>query len=335
MKPAAFLLFAIVLTVSSAAMADKVFLYNGDRLSGTISNMGDSDALVFVTNFDEEVQIPWTHVMALKSGTGEDIPVPASQEETETGCKLESAKIMPQPAEENIPEIEPAAGTEETAKETGTKWSGRINAGASLQDGNSNKKAVTLDGEIKARQEKNRYLAGAEINWAEDEGTVTEDDQKLYGEYDRFLNDKWFVGGRLRFKTDEIAKLDLRTTAGLFSGYQFYERDDLNLQARLGVDYIREEFENADNEDDVAGTWSVKYDQKFYEGAFQLFHEHDFSVPFDDTEAFLFESKSGLRVPVAQQLTGTAEVDFDWDNAPAPGVREEDVTYRLKLGYEW
>jgi len=34
-------------------------------------------------------------------------------------------------------------------------------------------------------------------------------------------------------------------------------------------------------------------------------------------------------------LTGTAQVDFDWDNAPAENVREQDVTYKLKLGYEW
>ena len=55
----------------------------------------------------------------------------------------------------------------------------------------------------------------------------------------------------------------------------------------------------------------------------------------DDTEGFLYDGETGVRFPIAKIMTGSAQVDFDWDNDPAPGVKENDTKYSLKLGYEF
>lgn len=214
-------------------------------------------------------------------------------------------------------------------------WSGRINAGGFVTDGNTQKKAIILDGQAKARGEKNRYTVGAELRYAEDEGVETEDQYMIFGEYDRFITNKWFTGGRASFESDDIANLDSRIKVGPYVGYQFYESDPLNLSSRLGLDYINEEFSNGDSEDNIAASWGVDYDQKFFGDAVQAFYKHDLSLPLDDTEAFLFDSEAGVRFPLAKVLTGTAQIDFDWDNAPAPGIQEQDTKYSLKVGYEF
>ena len=235
-----------------------------------------------------------------------------------------------------IPVTSTHAETEDMSKSfAGYDWSGRVNFGGFITDGNSQKKAAVLDGLAKARDEKNRFTAGAELRYAEDEGEETEDEYKIYGEYDRFINDKMFAGARVSYEADDIANLDRRIKVGPYIGYQYFESDPLNLSTRLGLDYINEEFENGDTEDDIGATWGVDYDQKFIDETIQLFYKHDFSVPVDDTEAFLFDSEFGVRFPLAKVLTGTAQVDFDWDNAPAPGVKEDDTKYSVKLGYEF
>ena len=188
---------------------------------------------------------------------------------------------------------------------------------------------------MKARNEKNRWIAGADANFANDEGVETENDQTVFGEYNRFLSEKWFIGARQDFEKDKISLLDLRSTSGLFAGYQFYEQDDLNLKVKFGGDYIFEDFETGDREENIAASWGLNYDQTFWEDMFTLFHDHTFDLPVDETDAFIFQSKSGVRVPVAKNLVGTAQVDFDWDNAPAAGIREQDTSYSLKIGYEW
>ena len=227
-----------------------------------------------------------------------------------------------------------APETEQAAPE-GLKWSGRINFGGFITDGNSNKKAVVTDGFTKARDEKNRYKVGGEIRYAEDEGEETEDEYMVYGEYDRFLNEKLFAGGRISYESDDIADLDRRIKVGPYVGYQYYESDPLNLSTRIGIDYINDEYENGDSEDSAAVSWGLDYDQKFIDDTIQLFYKHDVSVPMDDTEGFLYDGETGVRFPIAKVLTGSAQIDFDWDNDPAPGVKKDDTTYSLKIGYEF
>lgn len=217
----------------------------------------------------------------------------------------------------------------------GQDWSGRVNFGGFLTDGNSQKKAITFDGLVQARDEKNRYKAGGEIRYAEDEGVETEDEYMAYIEYDRFITEKFFAGARASYEVDDIADLDSRIKVGPYVGYQFYESEPLNLSTRFGIDFLADEFENGDSEESAAASWGVDYDQKFFTDAVQIFYKHDVTVPLDDTEGFIYDGQTGVRFPVANVLTGTAQIDFDWDNDPAPGVQEDDTTYSLKIGYEF
>ena len=144
-----------------------------------------------------------------------------------------------------------------------------------------------------------------------------------------------FLNSALGFEQDEIDELDLRTTAGVGLGHQPFDGDDLNLQYVLGPSYLREEFESGNTEDSIAVRWALDYDQKVWDDVLQLFHNHELLVPSDETDAYIFDSKTGLRVPLKKGLVATAEIDFERDNAPEPGIEKDDTTYALKLGYEW
>lgn len=222
----------------------------------------------------------------------------------------------------------------------GAVWSGRANIGATLQDGNSNEKTINADAEIQAEwldgtDPKHRATLKADYDREEDNGTKTEDSRSVEGLYDYFFNPKWFLESNAKYEEDDISNLDHRITAGMGLGYQAFKQDDLNLQFVLGPSYLREEFSNGNSEDSVAIREATEYDQKFWDDFIQLFHEHEFLVPADDADAFVFESESGVRVPLRKGLVATGEVEFDWDNDPAPGIEESDTTYALKLGYEW
>lgn len=323
------ILILIICLVPQTARADWIMLNNGDRLSGKIISENTSE-VTFETEIMGNIIIPRSKIASVNTGT----PPRILARELRTGQPMSSPVV----ASNNLaaPETKTAeAAPAKKEKVDGKyKWSGRISAGGNVQDGNSNSTTLTADADIKARDKKNRYNFGGEINWAEDEGEKTDNDQQVYANYDRFVTDKWFIGGRQSFEKDEFEELDLRSQTGLFVGYQFYEEDDLNLQIKAGPDYIYERFENNDTESDLALGWALDYDQKITETA-QIFHKHELAAPFADTNAFLLESESGIRVPIGERLDASAQIDFDWDNDPAPGIRENDTTYAVKIGYGW
>ncbi|MCB9965770.1 MAG: DUF481 domain-containing protein [Rhodospirillales bacterium] len=305
--------------LTPAQAANTIILKNGDRLSGMLSSSDQSGMIRLESVYGTAIDLPLEQIVAMQDERGTSLSLPG----------LPIAAATPEaPAPETV---EPAAGKDSAAYE----WSGRANIGAFIDDGNSQKKAVSGDAEMTARNEKNRWIAGGDLHFANDNGTETENDQSLYGEYNRFVTDKWFYGVRQDFKIDKIADLDLRSKTGPFVGYQFFEEDDLNLKVRFGSDYVYEDFSSGDTEENVALAWGLNYDQTFADGSFTLFHNHEIDTPFDEVDAFLFQSDSGVRVPVGKYLTGTGQIDFDWDNAPAPGIEKRDTKYILKLGYEW
>lgn len=214
------------------------------------------------------------------------------------------------------------------------KQSGEINAGGQLKRGNSEKDTLNLDAKWTLRRPKDRMIIYGEYNRSEEAGEVTEDDQQLRFTYDYFLSEKWFLEGDLKFEKDDVAELDLRTIFGVGLGYQFYERDDLNLQVLGGVNYQNEEFANGSGVDSLGLHWGLKYDQKIWKDL-KVYHEHDLTTPFEDLGAFLFESKTGLKMPLIANIIGSAEVEYDHNAEPAPGAKKDDTIYRFKIGYSW
>jgi len=341
----------------TAALADIVALHNGDRLSGTVMDMTQPDGLHFRASFGQQMLIPWGDVADVRNAAALPLPVYAPYQQqagnvfltrpaAPQGTKQATRQAAPQvnPAQTVVPQPlaapAPAPAPEATEPEDksgwlGALWSGRINAGASLQEGNTEKETLALDGTAKAKWDNHRATIAAEYDYEEDAGAVTEDEQSLDLAYDYFYTEKWFINSHVNFEMDELSNIDLRSEYGVGLGYQPYESDDLNLQLIAGPSYITDDFTNGRSEDDMTIGWSVDYDQRFWEKAFQIFHNHNLDVPADDTDAYLFESKTGIRLPIKGGIVGTAEIDYDWDNAPAAGVTEGDTKYSLKLGYEW
>lgn len=336
MKIRSLILFTALMTASQNAQADWVMLKNGDRLSGTITQQSGTSVSIN-TNSMGVITLPTDKIASVHQGPAPRILA----RELRTGIPMSYVAPAANPdATTNSDQVrqteeaKPPATKDE--REVGVyKWSGRASLGGTLETGNNEASNVVADIEAKVRDKNNRFKLGAEANYGTEDGERTDNDQQAYGEYDRFITEKWFIGGRQDFERDEFEELDLRSKTGAFAGYQFYEQDDLNLSVKSGPTYIYEKFENGDTESDIALGWLLDYDQKFMDDKLQLFHNHEIQTPFADTGAFLFESATGARVPIGEKLDASAQIDFDWDNDPAEGVQEDDTTYSLKLGYGW
>jgi len=310
------LLTALVLLAAPAlaGTAVQVELHNGDRLSGTLAGAVDSGDLALTTAFAGPVTIPRGQVSAIKSADGATTLWPAP---------------APDPWETARTVVSPRA----------YKWSGRVDVGASVDSGNSDEQEYLVDARVEARNAGGRWTFIADSDFSRENEAETENDHTLDVLYDRFIPDsRWFYGARGKAEVDKVADLDLRTRLGPIVGYQFWDRDDLHLIVRTGPEWWHEEYAGQDPDDAVAGFWGLDYEQDIWQmpvGALRAYHVHEISAPLDDADAWVLETGTGVRIPLSERLRAGLGVEFDWANEPPPGVRHQDVTYALKLGYEW
>lgn len=344
MKKFALSILFMMFFVSPVWANDTVHLHNGDKLSGEIVFYDPGQVYIQtkyglfkipmadvggITSPNEQTQAQITQSLSADGKTAEVI---ASADGSE-------AALTPAPAAKTqakkAKKVAAKPKEDEDKRYWGAKWSGNANLGAGLRTGNSETSNVNVDGTLKARWEKHRAQIFTDYNREEDDGNVTVDNQSLDLSHDFFFADKWFWANAAEFETDDIDRLDLRMILSSGLGYQPYEQDDLNLKFVFAPGYQDEEFEDGSGDSTLNFNWLTDYDQKFYDDLFRVFHNHDFSVPSDDSEAFLFQSSSGIRIPIRLGIIASGQIDFDWDNDPAAGTTEDDTTYSVKLGYEW
>jgi hypothetical protein len=58
-------------------------------------------------------------------------------------------------------------------------------------------------------------------------------------------------------------------------------------------------------------------------------------ISLENTSKTSLMSQTGFRFKIYQGMNSTAQVNFDWDNDPAPGVENTDTAYIFTLGYQF
>lgn len=319
--------------------ADVVTLANGDRLTGTIVRKED-DTLVFQTSHSGELSIRWVEVTGIFSDKPQRIYL-------DDGRRLTGKPILGRDGEITV-EVEGEPSTvpvpvalvrwinpsPDVAGE-GIKLNVRFNLGAASTVGNTDTEKVHIDAEIIARTFKNRYTAGAAGNEGKTSGVKSEANWLAYLKYDRFLTPKWYAYINGSAEQDRFKDIDVRTTAGIGSGYQFIDTHHTNLSLEGGVSHVRTDFDLAPDEDYAALRWALKFEHYLFKSEVQFFHQHEALLAVDDPEKMLVKSMTGLRMPIAKKIRTALQYNVDWENQPAPGRVRTDRAVLLTLGYEF
>lgn len=341
MRPGAVLIaLAVVFGVfAGRASADQVRMKNGDRLTGTVVRM-EEGKLVFKTSYAGEITVKWSEVAGLVT----DGPIEVLFED-KTSVKGKAAldgegrmRLTTERAEEtaafspgDIAAINPEA-------EPWVTFHGHLYAGASVTSGNTSTETYHVDGEGVARTRRHRFTLGGDHNRAKDDDEETADNWLVYGKYDLFLTEKFYLYTNGSLKRDPFADLRLRSTAGGGPGYQFFEGKSLNLSVEAGASWVKEDYIEAKDDDYAAGRWAADFDAFLVPGVLQIFHYHEGLVGLEDLgdhEDFIFRSQTGAKVPIYRGLTASFQFNWEWNETPPPDKGRTDRAYLFKLGYEF
>lgn len=325
---------------SVSLFADTITMKNGSIVMGKVISK-ENNKLKVKTDFAGTIIINWSQVKTLK--TDRPFTYMLTSEQVNTAHKISNDIHGMSDIQKDDAENKLSVNTEQIAYinpepwrlNQGYKISGKANISLKSQHGNTDKEEFELDGELQFRSLHDRYSINGYLENDTSKGKTTADNWLISGKYDYFVTKKRYYGMQLSFERDKFTDLDLRTIVGPHVGHQFYESNDLNLNANIGLVKVHENNIEEDNHDYLAMNWFVNYDQYLWNKWTQLYHRHKAIWDWEKSNKVTFDSWTGFRFPLRSGIVASAEVEWEYDSKPNNDIDKLDTTYRFKLGYQW
>ena len=319
--------------LTATALADEVFLKNGNHLSGTIVSMGEGK-LVLETDFAGRLTIDWGSVERLSTDAPltvvlEDGLIVKGRPSAAPNRLMMNGEAIQDPLMIELSRVKAINPPEEPP----IKFNGRINVGLNKASGNTDLENAHIDAEFLARTVSHRVTLGGTYNRASEDNRKTEDNAMGRLKHDYFLTRElyWYLNGMA--ERDELKEISLRTTLGPGLGYQFFEGERMNLSIETGPSYVTTNYDHGGKDDSLSGRWAVRFDRFFFETLFQYYFTNEGYISSSDTSDVFMFTRTGLRFPIRGGLFLNAGFEWDWDNTPAEDADKSDYRYILSIGY--
>lgn len=236
--------------------------------------------------------------------------------------------------------IDPAAET----------WHGAVNVAYQGARGNTYENTGSVLANLNRRWEEDRLNLDLGYYYAENgqaggETQKTADRWEVEGKHDHFWLPKVYHYENLRYDRDVIQQLNARYRVGLGGGYQWLENSVFestgkwSFNQELGVNWIKEEYENHDDSKD-GGFCALRYGHhfeyipKWYDNV-ALFHNFEILPEVDEWEKFLAKGDIGLTTKIIMDFDLLAKIEWDYNSKPAADRKKDDLRYIVGLGYKW
>ncbi|OZI26754.1 hypothetical protein CAL26_05390 [Bordetella genomosp. 9] len=307
-----FLLLSSLALFAACAQAGTVWMDNGDRISGNILSL-DNGILLVNTPYGGDVRLQFKHVKTLQSDKA--LVIRDKSVEHDYYAKLVSAdqgKVLVEglqrsPDGENevktdvaLSSLQSITAPKPLLGETSVK--GKLDLSIAQKTASVNSQNYAAAFSLDARRGLWRNVLSAAYNRSKDGDDVGTDNYG--GDYalDRFLTEKAFWQGRIRYKRDFVEEVSRQTAYGTGPGYQFWD-DELgafSLSALVGrVEYG---YSDGGNEGFFAGGLRWNYSRYLSGKQFQVYTNGEFYRALGDA-GFGLNGEVGLRYNINSTLS--------------------------------
>lgn len=325
--------------ISAGSQADELIMNNGSRIIGTLIS-ADSGKVVFNTPFAGDIDIVEGNIKTIITDTNVTLLMKDGRAYKDKRIVLAEEGLVAMSDDEppirfEVMEIE-MVNPEPWQLGEGYKWFGEANTAALLERGNTDSDEMDLDFKSIWRSLVDRYTVRGIMELDEANGEKNKNNWRLRNKYDRFSDtdpDNYW-GVQAVFAYDEFADLDLRTTVGPYIGREFYGSDLLTLSGEVGVVYVDEQFDVAEDDDFYGGNWELSITSDIIPRT-ELYIQQYGVLNFDEIDGVLLDTIIGIKLPILYGFQASVEAKFEYDGGAVVGVDDLDETYSFKIGYSW
>jgi hypothetical protein len=325
-------LLCLALSVAAnAALADTVWLKNGDRLTGKIK-FYDGGKLLLATEYGGAIALDWSKIATLESDQELLIKENAIVGERAKSLRpAEPGKVML--VNGDGPKTIELASIKQMLKPTPLVedfvWKGNIDAGLDYKRAESDTDDYDVSVKTKARHGLWRHNGEADYSRQFQNDLVTTDNWGAEYALDRFLTEHWFWQGRLEYKRDRVEDVRHQRTVGSGPGYQFWD-NELGAFSVAGL-LNRSDYEYANGETDNFYAMSMKWDYNRYliGKSVELFSDGEVGKPLANVADYTLDAAVGLRY----KLTDWASLNMKAEKDLVNGSEGELDEARFSLGF--
>ena len=314
---------------------DKVYLKNGDRITGNIKEL-DRGKLRVKTITMDTIYLNWVDVESIESNTYLRI---AKTDGTFTYGRVQKSdmtdilRIFDSGKTTEIPALDVVSAKPIRVDESfWHRIEGDVSAGVDYKKA-SDILLVNVASNLRLREEKYELAFG--FNWNETSRTEEDNSSRaeLSGDYTRFLKDRWFWKATAGLERNQELGTDLRTIISGTAGKYFLQTSTMRFEVNVGLAASLEDRTDGTKQDGMEGLIRSSFD------IFKL------NIPMTRLTANInlypgITESSRMRINTDITLRNEIVRDFFWDlsfyssydNQPAEGFESEDYGIITSLG---
>ncbi len=325
--------------VVGSAVADEVYLVNGDRISGNIKHLVNGK-LTLESELAGTVTIDLANIKTIRS----DSPIVVNLND---GTSFNQKIVESDPGKIGIAGDQKLKAQSFNVADINSinpppkpvpAWHGDISGAIVSTHGNTAIDTQNFSANLSKRTENDRttlsasYIRGEQKDPTTGEQEITQDEWKMRGKYDYFFTKKAFGFLDGRYERDRIAELDRRVVIGGGLGYQWVESEPFNFSTEAGVASVYEKYNTqTDSTSQLSGQVGYHLDKKLND-TFTFINDLTYYPGFEKFSDYLLTTTAEIRAKMTEQFFTNFKVVFDYDATPAEGAGKTDVKYIFGIG---
>lgn len=319
----------------TAPAQDQVVLKNGSRIIGKVVESRDG-VLTLETDFAGTISVQMEQVASVDSAEPVVLLLADESVHHDSSLRIEEEQLALKDVGQAVP-LEELRVINPLPWELGQgyHWTGSFGVTFEKERGNTDTDEMDLDAESVWRSTEDRYTLKWSSEQDKKDNDKTKDTWRVTGKYDYFLTDPNYVGLLALAESDKFEDLDLRYLVGPYYGRQFFTQPVFSLSGELGVSYVNEEFDEAEDQDYPASMWSAHASSNILGGDSRLYFDQFGVWNLDDTSDVIVNTTFGLAFPPLWNLEAAAEVLLEYDSGAVDNVDDLDQTYKFRISYLW
>jgi hypothetical protein len=180
-----------------------------------------------------------------------------------------------------------------------------------------------------------RHNVNISTDYEQTDGTTTDDDADANYQYDLLRPHDWYWFGRLRYYRDEFEALEQVYAAGGGIGRDVSPSDDLTLSLQGGPALMYYQYQDQDwqAEPGMNLRWTLVWHTPWR--GVEASHSGELGWIFSISDAYLFQSRTGISFPLYKGLIAEMRLDYDRSGVEVGNNGDHDMEWVLALGYKW
>jgi putative salt-induced outer membrane protein YdiY len=329
------LLFVSVVTalLPGICSADVIVLANGDRITGEITRIWDSE-ITIEPDYTDEFDVEMETIVSITTDRDLEIELIDGRRELGrfTGPDDSGSQQLSLAGEVVAVQLEELFEVDEPDEEFDLE--GLIDFSANVSEGNTDSLNAQLRGDATLVLGKHRHLGEVRFVREETEGESLKQEDLFTYTYNWLFNDDWFFQSQATFERDPIIELDSRIIVSAGIGRDIWNTPRRGLSLQLGAGLQTEEF-SMESEDSSVLSWSLRYRQDLLKEDLELFHNHSIIENISGRENTSYKTSTGFRYEFIEDVYANLSVNFDYETDPPEGAEQEDIALVIGIGAEF